>query len=111
MMSAAELETAKRLNLDLVVLIINDNGFGMIQWKQKTMGFLEFGLSYENPDFVRLAESFGATGYRLTRAEELSPLIEKCFVAKGVHVIDIPIDYTENDRVLNKELKEKTCEL
>lgn len=111
MMNSQELETAVRLGIDLVVLIINDNGFGMIKWKQQEMGFDDFGLHYGNPDFVKYAESYGAKGYRVEKADELKPLLERCLTAHGIHVIEVPVDYSENERVFNKELKEKICGL
>ncbi len=109
MMSVAELETAQRLGLDLVILILNDSGFGMIKWKQEDMGFKDFGLTFTNPDFVKLAESFGATGHRIAKAEELKPTLEKALNSKGVHIIDCAIDYSENKIVFGEELKSKTC--
>jgi acetolactate synthase-1/2/3 large subunit len=111
MMNSQELETAIRLKLDLTVLIINDGGFGMIKWKQEATGFDPFGLDYGNPDFVKYAESYGAKGYRVKKAGDLKILLDTCLASKGVHVIDCPVDYSENDRVLTKELKEKTCTL
>ncbi len=111
MMNIAELETATRLGLDLVVLILNDSGFGMIRWKQEDMKFQDFGLKFNNPDFVKLAESFGAKGYRLEKAEDLKLTLEKALNSKGVHVIDCPIDYSENQLVFGEELKAKTCDL
>lgn len=111
MMNSQELETAVRLGVNLTVLILNDNGFGMIKWKQDAMGFKSFGLDYGNPDFVKYAESYGAGGHRVKNAADLSRLLSECLHKKGVHVIDVPIDYSENDRVLNKELREKTCAL
>lgn len=111
MMSASELETAKRLNLDLVVLILNDNGYGMIKWKQEAEGLTNFGLDFNNPDFVKFAESFGANGLRITEAGKLREVLENAFVAGGLHLIDCPIDYSENVLVFNKELREKTCDL
>ncbi len=111
MMNVAELETAKRLNLDLVVLILNDQGYGMIRWKQEDMGLADFGLKFTNPDFLKLAESFGATGYKISKAEELKPTLEKALNAKGIHIIDCPIDYSENKTVFGDELKTKTCDL
>lgn len=106
MMNSAELETAVRLKLDLVVLILNDNGLGMIKWKQANMGFEDFGLDLSNPDFVLYAQSYGAVGHRIHKAEELIPTLENCFADGGVHVIEIPMDYSENDRILNHEIKE-----
>lgn len=111
MMNCAELETAHRLNLDLVVIILNDSGFGMIRWKQEDAGLPDFGLSFGNPDFVKLAESFGAKGTRITSASELKPAIEHAFDSKGIHIIECPIDYSENKIVFTKELKDKMCNL
>jgi acetolactate synthase I/II/III large subunit len=62
MMNSQELETAVRLKLDLVVIIVNDGGYGMIKWKQQHMGFADFGLDFSNPDFVKYAECYGAAG-------------------------------------------------
>jgi len=100
MMNSQELETAVRLNADLVVLIINDGSYGMIKWKQVDMGFDAFGLDFNNPDFVMYAESYGAHGYRIKNTDELGPLINACFDAPGVHVIDVPVDYSRNDELL-----------
>jgi len=111
MMNISELETAQRLGLDLVVLILNDSGYGMIKWKQADMGFANFGLEFTNPDFVKLAESFGAVGHRIAAAHELKPVLEKALAAKGVHIIDCPIDYSENKIVFGEELKNKTCNI
>ncbi len=106
MMTAQELETAVRLGIDLVVLILRDDAYGMIKWKQSQMGFQDYGLDFGNPDFVRFAESFGAHGHRITRAGELAEVLESCHIANGVHVIDLPVDYSENDRILNQEIKD-----
>ena len=106
MMNSQELETAVRLKLDLTVIILRDDAYGMIRWKQQQMGLADFGLSYGNPDFVAYAESYGAHGHRVERAEDLRPLIERCVSGKGIHVIDCPVDYSENDRILNNEIKE-----
>ncbi|NTW31477.1 MAG: hypothetical protein HGB12_02435, partial [Bacteroidetes bacterium] len=65
MMNCQELETAIRYNIPVVVLILNDNGFGFIKWKQKKMHFENFGLDYGNPDFSLFAKSFGAFGFRI----------------------------------------------
>jgi len=108
-MNSQEIETAVRLGLDLVVLVLNDSAYGMIKWKQTGMGFPNFGLDYGNPDFIKYAESYGAKGYRLESTEQLPELMRKCLSSKGFHLIDVPIDYSENERVLIEELKAKTC--
>lgn len=109
MMNSQELETAVRLNLDLVVLIFNDSSYGMIRWKQAGSNFPDWGLEFGNPDFVQYANSYGATGHRVTSAENLVPTFEKAFTSGGVHVIDLPVDYSENQKVLIDELAEKAC--
>ncbi|KKW10709.1 MAG: Thiamine pyrophosphate TPP-binding domain-containing protein [Parcubacteria group bacterium GW2011_GWA2_49_9] len=105
MMSSQELETAVRLKLDLVIVVIRDNGFGMIQWKQEADGFKKFGLSYGNPDFAAYARSFGAKGHRVTQAKEFLPLLTKALGEKGVSLIDVPVDYSENAKVFTKLTK------
>ena len=107
MMNSQELETAVRLGMHITVVILRDDGYGMIRWKQANMGFTDFGLDYGNPDFVKYAEAYGANGHRVESAEGLLPLLEHCIKTPGVHVIDCPVDYSENDRILNSELRER----
>lgn len=109
MMNSQEIETAQRLGLDLVVLILNDNGYGMIKWKQDHMGFPSYGLDFCNPDFVKYAQSYGAQGHRIKRADELVSVLERAFVVGGVHLVEVPIDYRENVKVFTKELEGKVC--
>ncbi len=108
MMNSQEIETALRLQLHLVILILDDGGYGMIKWKQELGGFINYGLDFHNPDFVRYAESYGAYGYRVTHADELCTLMTKAFAIPGVHIIDVPIDYRPNIDVLSTELMELT---
>ncbi len=105
MMNSQELETAVRLKLSLVVLILDDGAYGMIRWKQAVDGFADWGLTYGNPDFVQYAESYGATGHRVEATEDLVPTLEAAFRAGGVHLVGVPIDYSENTRVLVDELR------
>ncbi|MBU6954310.1 acetolactate synthase large subunit [Hahella sp. HN01] len=109
MMNSQEMETAVRLGLNLVVLIVNDSAYGMIRWKQEQGGFHDWGLSYGNPDFVKYAQAYGASGHRVQRAEDLSPTIRQAFAEGGVHLIDVPVDYSENRRVLTEELASRVC--
>ncbi|MFN4283457.1 MAG: acetolactate synthase large subunit [Alphaproteobacteria bacterium] len=105
MMNSQEMETAVRLGLDLVVVILNDSAYGMIRWKQAVDAFTDFGMTFKNPDFVKYAESYGAKGARVTAVADLKPTLEAAFRAGGVHLIDVPIDYSENMRVLVDELR------
>jgi acetolactate synthase-1/2/3 large subunit len=104
MMNSQELETAKRLGVNLVVLIITDSAFGMIRWKQQSQGFDDFGLQYTNPNFTHYAKSYGMQGYLLQQAEELTPLIQSCFTKGGLHLIEVPVNYAENTRLLPQNL-------
>ncbi|HEY2606373.1 MAG TPA: thiamine pyrophosphate-dependent enzyme, partial [Paraburkholderia sp.] len=111
MMNSQELETAVRLKLDLVILILRDDAFGMIRWKQENMNFPDYGMTLANPDFVAYAQSYGAKGHRIESAAQFAPLLRECFVTPGVHVIDVPIDYSDNERVLNREIKRLSAQL
>ena len=106
MMNSQELETAVRLGMDLVVIVLNDSAYGMIQWKQQHMGLRDFGLSFGNPDFVAYANSYGATGHRLESAEAFEGLLASCLAAGGVHLLDVPVDYSDNVRLLFHEIPE-----
>lgn len=108
MMNSQELETAVRLGLDLVVVVVNDRAYGMVKWKQQQMGLADFGLDFENPDFPAYAASYGAHGHRVERTAELTSLLRACLDARGVHLIDVPVDYTENDRILHREIPERS---
>lgn len=111
MMNFQELETAVHLGLNLVVLILVDNAYGMIKWKQDQMNFPSYGLDYANPDFVKYAESYSASGHQIKSAEDLIPVVQKCQKCGGVHVINCPVDYSENDKILNREIKQKSKRL
>jgi acetolactate synthase-1/2/3 large subunit len=109
MMNSQELETAVRLKLNLMVLVLEDRAYGMIRWKQEAMDYADFGLEFNNPDFVLYARSYGATGHRVTGTADFAPLLERCLAEGGVHLICLPVDYSENKRVLIDELKQKVC--
>jgi len=108
MMNSQEMETAVRLGLNLVVIVLNDSAYGMIRWKQAVDGFEDFGMRFGNPDFVRYAEAYGAKGTRITAVDQLVPTIEAALAGGGVHLLDVPIDYSENTRVLVDELRNRT---
>lgn len=109
MMNSQELEIAVRLELDLVVILLKDNAYGMIAWKQASLGLPEFGLNFGNPDFVKYAQSYGVAGYRITGEGQLAPILAECLDSPGVHLIEAPVDYRENEKVFIEELKRKTC--
>jgi acetolactate synthase-1/2/3 large subunit len=102
LMNSQEIETAVRENIPLVVLIWEDGGYGLIEWKMD----LELGehhyVSFGNPDIVKYAESFGAKGYRISSAEELLPTLRAALDEDGVSLIACPVDYSENLRLTDR---------
>ena len=108
LMNVHEMETAKRLGTKIVVMVWEDGGYGLIAWKQQN----EFGrhtpLSFGNPDFMKLAESFGWSGFRCDRSAELKGVLEEAFVADAPALVVIPIDYREN-QILTERLGNIAC--
>jgi len=93
------------------VLIIQDDAYGMIRWKQAVDSFADWGLSFGNPDFVKYADAYGAKGRRVESAEGLVPTLEAAFEEGGVQLVAVPVDYSENTRVLVDELRNKVREV
>jgi acetolactate synthase-1/2/3 large subunit len=111
MMTSCEIETALRYDVPIVVLVLNDNAFGFIKWKQQSRDFANFALDYSNPDFVRYAESFGAIGMKVNSGDDLSKLLRKAFAMKKLVIIECPIDYSPNYETFSKELSNIVCEI
>ncbi len=96
MMNSQEIETALRLKTPMVVLIWNDSEYGLITWHQLRHFGRPSHIGFKNPDFVKYAESFGAKGYRVERAEDLLPTLRTALTDDTVVIIDCPVDYSEN---------------
>jgi acetolactate synthase-1/2/3 large subunit len=111
MMNSQEVETAVRLGLHIVIIILRDDAYGMIKWKQSDMGFGNYGLDYGNPDFVKYIESYGGKGWRIEAAADLQGQIEACLAQPAVHLIDVPVDYSLNDETLNKTIRTLSSKL
>lgn len=101
-MSMAEIETAVREGVHLVVLVWVDGGYGLIGWKQDIHFGRQAAVSFDNPDFVRLAESFGAKGYEIGAASELAPTLRKALDDDAVSIVACPVDYRENARLIER---------
>jgi acetolactate synthase-1/2/3 large subunit len=99
MMNSQEIETALRMNTPIVVLIWNDAEYGLITWHQLRHYGRPSHIAFKNPDFLKYAESFGARGYRVERAEDLAPTLRQAFADNTVVLIDCPVDYAENMRL------------
>jgi acetolactate synthase-1/2/3 large subunit len=99
LMNVQELETAVRLRLGFVVLILRDDGYGVIRWKQERQFGRTAAVEFGNPDFVALARAFGCDGVTITAAKELRPALDRALTATRPVLIDCPVDYRENDRL------------
>ena len=108
LMNSQEIETAIRLKLAFVIVVFNDSKFGMIEWKQKTHHGKSFGNDFNNPDFVKYAESFGAKGYKVTKAADFGKMLKDALKQKTVCIIDVPVDYSENYTLI-KKLGQNIC--
>ena len=109
LMSLGELETAKREGLHFPIIILKDNGFGMIKWKQDSMGLPSFGLDLQNPDFVKIAEAFGGKGTRVSTSPLLADAIKEALLSDTITFIEVSIDYADNTRVFTNHIKNLTC--
>jgi acetolactate synthase-1/2/3 large subunit len=108
LMNIQELETAVRLGTPTVNMIWSDGTFGLIEWKQQTRFGHAFGTSFGNPDWVKLAKSYGAEGIRVEKGDDLQKVLERAFRINKPVVIDCPVDYTENAK-LTKRLGSLVC--
>lgn len=95
-MNLWDLETAVRLKLDIIVIILNNGSYGMIEWKQEWWGMKKWWLEFGNPHFKTLAESFWATGFRVEKKEEFETILEKAKEIPGIKLIDLAFDYPKH---------------
>ena len=108
LMNVQEMETARRLNSNVVVMVWEDGGYGLIIWKQENQFSSSTDLAFGNPDWLQLAQSFGWQGHRVERSVELKDTLEQAFQQGGPALVVIPIDYREN-QLLTKKLGEITA--
>ena len=108
MMNSQEIETALRLNTPIIILVWNDGGYGLIEWKQEAQFGRSGHVTFGNPDFVQYAESFGARGFRVDADNPLQSVLREAIEADTVCVIDCPVDYSENLK-LTEQLGEMVC--
>jgi len=103
MMNMQEMETAKRLQLDLTVMVWEDRGYGLIKWKQENSFGRHTDLDFTNPDWMKLADAFGWNGHHITRSADLKDGLANALAEKGPSLVVVPIDYREN-RLLTERL-------
>ncbi|MGB7247523.1 MAG: acetolactate synthase large subunit [Phormidesmis sp.] len=110
MMNCQELETAHRISTAFVTIIFNDGGYGLIEWKQESQYHESSYIKFNNPDFVKLAESMNLKGYRIQSAEDFVPTLKEALAQNVPAVIDCPIDYREN-LLFSEQSKAISCSL
>ena len=108
MMNVQEMETARRLDSDIVVMVWEDNAYGLIAWKQTNTFGRHTDLSFGNPDWLKLAQSFGWNGHQVDSSAALASVLETALNEQGPSLIVVPIDYDENPR-LTRRLGEIVC--
>jgi acetolactate synthase-1/2/3 large subunit len=102
LMNSQELETATRLGVDITVVVWRDDGYGLIDWKQRNEFGRPFAVEFGNPDFLQYAASFGIPAFRPSRAADLYPTLQRALEIKGPTLVEVPIDYAENLRLTER---------
>jgi acetolactate synthase-1/2/3 large subunit len=102
LMNSQELETATRLGVDITVVIWRDDGYGLIDWKQRNEFGRPFAVEFGNPDFLQYAASFGIPAFRPTTAADLYPTLQRALEVEGPSLVEVPIDYAENLRLTER---------
>jgi len=102
MMNSQEIETAMRVGAPIIILIWTDSKYGLIRWHQMKAFGRPSHIDFNNPDFVKYAESFGARGYRVESAQDLMPTLKRAVDDNTVVIIDCPVDYSENMKLTEK---------
>jgi len=98
-MNLWDIETAVRMKLDIVIVILNNSSYWMIKWKQQWWGFEDYGLDFGEMDFIKLAEWFGASGYKIEKKEDFKPKLVQVLQKPWVHIIDVDFDYPEDGKI------------
>jgi len=108
LMNSQEIETAKRMKVPFTIVIVNDNDYGLISWKQNSHRGRAVGTKLGNPDFVKYAESFGIKGYKPERSEDVFKILKKAIDSNELCLVVIDVDASENLKLsakLGKNLK------
>jgi acetolactate synthase-1/2/3 large subunit len=108
LMNVQEMETARRLNSNIVAMVWEDREYGLISWKQQTQFGTHTDLSFNNPDWLKLADAFGWKGHLVENSKDLVGALEQAFKEKGPSLVVIPIDYRENLK-LTERLGDIVC--
>jgi acetolactate synthase-1/2/3 large subunit len=99
LMNLQDLETAVRMKLNMAVVIFNDSGYNLIKWKSMKKFGASYGVDFTNPDFIKVAEGFGAVGLRLEKTGDFEPMLQDALTRDVPVIIDVPIDYSDNELI------------
>ena len=99
-MNLGDIETAVRLKLDLVIVVLNNSSYWMIKWKQTWAWFDDYWLDFWNPDFVKLAESFWAKWYKVDKKDDFKDTLKEALNTKWLNIIDLAFWYPEDWKIL-----------
>ncbi len=102
LMNSQELETARRIGANITVVVWRDDGYGLIDWKQRSEFGRPFGVTFDNPDFVAYAASFGLAAFRPSSSADLYPTLKRALEHDGPSLVEVPIDYRENLRLTER---------
>jgi len=102
MMNSQEVETALRYKIPIVIMIWNDGEYRLIKWHQDRCFGRSGNISFNNPDFLKYAESVGAKGCRVESAQDLVSTLQQAFADDTVVIVDVPVDYSENMKLTEK---------
>jgi acetolactate synthase-1/2/3 large subunit len=102
LMNSQELETATRIGANVTVVVWRDDGYGLIDWKQRNEFGRPFAVEFGNPDFVAYAQSFGIAGFRAESSDALYPTLMRALEHDGPSLVEVPIDYRENLRLTER---------
>ncbi|MES9942490.1 MAG: acetolactate synthase large subunit [Candidatus Thiodiazotropha sp. 6PLUC2] len=102
LMNVQEMETAKRFNCNLVMLIWEDSAYGLIAWKQESQFGRHTELAFGNPDWLQLADSFGWSGYQVENSSSFAGILEAAFTQPGPSLVVAPVDYRENMKLTQR---------
>jgi len=99
LMNLQDLETAVRMKLNMAIVVFNDSSYNLIKWKSMKKFGASYGVDFTNPDFIKVAEGFGAVGMRLTTAGDFEPMLRDALTREVPVIIDVPIDYSDNELI------------
>jgi acetolactate synthase-1/2/3 large subunit len=94
--SAMELETAVRLNANIVHMVWIDGSYDMVGTQEKLKYGRSSGVDFGPVDHVKYAEAFGATGLMIHRPDDIIPVMKKAFDTPGPVIVGVHVDYRDN---------------